>query len=152
MNKNEKLINTIFIISLAVILLALTAVVLIEIFNPFGVKKISQLPDTTISQCLTKEKDSKYYVLIYDPNDTDNENIKSVLIEYYQAQKKNESLNSLYVIDYTKESAESVKAIVSDVESVENLPYMFIVSSGTVSTKYNTSSKICNALVEAMEK
>ena len=61
-------------------------------------------------------------------------------------------LNSLYVIDYTKESAESVKAIVSDVESVENLPYMFIVSSGTVSTKYNTSSKICNALVEAMEK
>ena len=152
MNKNDKLINTLFLISLGVIFIALVLVVLISIFEPFGVKKISQLPTTTISKCLTQEKDKKYYCVIYDPNDPDNENIKQVLIDYNKAKKEKASLNSLYVIDYTKEDPEAVKQLLEKVESVDNLPYMFLVSSGSVSTKYDTSSKICNVLVEAMAK
>ena len=152
MNKNEKTINVIFLITLGVVFLALIAVVLIEIFNPFGIKKISQLPTTTVEKCLTQEKNTKYYVVLYDPNDLDNDNIQKTLIEYHLAKEKDDSLISLYMLDYTKADPEAVSNIVSDVVSVDNLPYMFIVSSGSVSTKYNTSSKICNALVEAMEK
>lgn len=152
MNKNDKLINTLFLISLGVIFIVLVLVVFISIFEPFGVKKISQLPTTTISKCLTQEKDKKYYCVIYDPNDLDNENIKQVLIDYNKAKKEKASLNSLYVIDYTKEDPEAVKQLLEKIENADNLPYMFLVSSGSVSTKYDTSSKICNVLVEAMAK
>ena len=149
---NDKLINRLFVVMLIAILVILVLVVLGEVFKPFAIKKINQLPKTTISECLTKKSTSKYYCLLYDPSDPDNEQIKKTVVEYYQARKANDSLNAIFIIDYTKEDPAVVKELLEKVESVENMPYMFLVSSGSVSTKYDTSSKICNILLKDMGK
>lgn len=153
-NKESKVMGRIFIGTFIFIFLALTIFVLITLFEPFSKKKISQLPDTTIEECLKEAAGSskKYYVLIYDPDDVDNEFINDVVINYYKAMKKDSSLNRIYVMDYSKEDATKVSELLEEVTSSDSLPFMFIVSNGSVSTKYNTSSKINNALVAAMTK
>lgn len=149
---NDKIINRIFVIMLIAIFVILALVVLGEVFKPFATKKLTQLPKTTIEECLTKKVTSKYYCLMYDPNDSDNEQINKVVVEYYQARKADDTLNAIFIIDYTKEDPAVVKELLEKVESVDNMPYMFLVSSGAVSTKYDTSSKICNVLLKDMGK
>jgi len=153
-NKNDKLSNILFISSFGVIFIILLAFVLITIFEPFDKKKISQLPETSIEECL-KEKgnsDNKYYCLIYTKDDVDNEFITEVVLAYYKAAKKDSSLLPIYVMEYSKQDAEKVAELLETVDADDKLPYMFIVNKTAVSTKFNTSSKINTELTAAMNK
>ena len=153
-SQNKTLINRIFYFSFILILVIAVAFTLISIFQPFTKKKISQLPKVTTETVLAKtgNSDSKYYVLVYDKNDVDNEIINKVVIEYFYKAKDDNKLLPIFVMDYNKQEASKVKELLDDIDDVSALPYMFIVEKGEIKTKYKYSSEINNTLITAMNK
>ena len=72
---------------------------------------------------------------------------------YYNAEKKlNSELNNIYLVKANESNITQIRTIDSKIDSLSKLPYMILVSDGSVSTKYDTNSEIANALYSALLK
>ena len=76
-------------------------------------------------------------------------NASNAVLEYANFAKKHKDASKIFVIEYDAEILEALTGKVSSIKAEDDLPYMFIVNEKSVSTKYNTASKIANALEEA---
>ena len=154
-NKKNTLVNRIFYLSFIVIFLIFVVVVLLSVFKPFEYKKLEQLKHTTVEECLEENinaagKQTKYYVLVYSNNDEENEQMLDAVLEYANFARKHKDASKIFVIEYDADILEALTGKVSSIKAEDDLPYMFIVNEKSVSTKYNTASKIANALEEAI--
>ncbi len=150
-NKNENLINKIFLIALPTIFIIVLAVVLITVFKPFDYRKISQLKDTTVSNCLNENynaanKQKNYYVLFYNDNDADNSLIEETVLKYANYAKGNKDAYKIFTLEVSEQDIQELTQKVNTITSLDNLPLLIEVKDGAVNNRYSTISKICSTL------
>ncbi|MBR2892093.1 MAG: hypothetical protein IKC22_06960 [Bacilli bacterium] len=158
MKKRENFTEILFKRAFVIIPLIFLLIIAIVLFKPFDTVNLEKVRHTQVQDCLKENfnaagKQGKYYVLFYTESDRDNEIIKEAVLAYYNAEKKlNSELNNIYLVKANESNITQIRTIDSKIDSLSKLPYMILVSDGSVSTKYDTNSEIANALYSALLK
>lgn len=144
--KQKKAMNIVYIASFGIIFLGVCIFLFFFLVKPFDIKKIDQVKTVTLENYLSKQVASngtqtQYYVLVYSPESSENQNIEETLFEYLNYERKNADAYNVYVLYYDHAKADQFKSLFS-IDTPEDAPLLFRVYNQKKSTTYDTTSEI----------
>lgn len=150
-NKDSKLISIIYWLAFAIITIICLSFVCVESCKPFKITEYSELKQVTYDNYKTQSQ-GEYYVFIYDNEATSNDWFKEVVLDYANMARTKSDKLPIYGYDYRAENGSNIKGDLAITEFDTQVPGLFKVKDGKVTTKYLSYSKTMNELTQALGK